>query len=140
MPEYRRNRVPGGTFFFTVNLLDRRSDLLVTQIDALREAVRRVRARAPFQIDAWVVLPDHVHCLWTLPENDTDFPGRWRAIKKGFSKAVGIGEPRSPVMIRRGERGIYLAAAILGAHDPRRPGFDGAYGLHSLQSGEAGFR
>src|SRR5438105_12121011 len=115
VPEYRRNRVPGGTFFFTVNLLDRRSDLLVTQIGALRDAVRRVRARAPFQIDAWVVLPDHMHCLWIpglrrgrlLPENDTDFPGRWRAIKKGFSKAVGIGEPRSLVMIRRGERGIW---------------------------------
>ena len=59
MPDYRRNRVPGGTFFFTVNLLDRRSDLLVTQIDILRAAVRRVRARAPFRIDAWVVLPDH---------------------------------------------------------------------------------
>ena len=65
MPDYRRNRVPGGTFFFTVNLLDRRSDLLVAQIDILRDAVRRVRARAPFHIDAWVVLPDHMHCLWT---------------------------------------------------------------------------
>jgi REP element-mobilizing transposase RayT len=65
MPDYRRNRVPGGTFFFTANLLDRRSDLLVTQIDALRDAVRQVRARAPFHIDAWVVLPDHMHCLWT---------------------------------------------------------------------------
>ena len=67
MPDYRRNRVPGGTFFFTVNLLDRRSNLLVTNIDALRDAVRRVRARAPFHINAWVALPDHMHCLWTLP-------------------------------------------------------------------------
>jgi putative transposase len=107
MPDYRRNRVPGGTFFFTVNLLDRRSDLLVIQIDALRGAVRQVRARAPFHIDAWVVLPDHMHCLWTLPEGDADFPGRWRAIKKGFSKSLRDGEPRSPVMIRRGERGIW---------------------------------
>ncbi len=90
-----------------MNLIDRRSELLVVQIDALRDAVRRVRARAPFQIDAWVVLPDHMHCLWTLPENDADFPGRWRAIKKSFAKAIGIGEPRSPVMIRRGERGIW---------------------------------
>jgi putative transposase len=107
VPDYRRNQVPGGTFFFTVNLLDRRSDLLMTQIDALRNAVRQVRARAPFHIDAWVVLPDHMHCLWTLPEGDADFPGRWRAIKKGFSKSVRIGEPRSPVMICRGERGIW---------------------------------
>ncbi len=66
MPDYRRNRVPGGTFFFTANLLDRRSDLLVTQIDALRDAVRQVRARAPFHIDACgSVLPDRMHCLWT---------------------------------------------------------------------------
>ena len=63
MPDYRRNRVPGGNYFFTVNLRDRRSDLLVTQIDALRDAVRQVRVRAPFHIDAWVVLPDHMHCL-----------------------------------------------------------------------------
>ena len=90
-----------------MNLLDRRSDLLVAQIAALRDAVRRVRARAPFQIDAWIVLPDHMHCVWTMPENDADFPGRWRAIKKEFSKAVGIGEPRSPATIRRGERGIW---------------------------------
>jgi REP-associated tyrosine transposase len=107
MPDHRRNRVPGGTFFFTVNLLDRRSDLLVIQINALRDAVRRVRARAPFHIDAWVVLPDHMHCLWTLPEGDSDFPGRWRAIKKGFSKSIRIGAPRSPVMTSRGERGIW---------------------------------
>jgi REP element-mobilizing transposase RayT len=63
-----RNRVPGGTFFFTVNLLDRRSDLLVTHVDALRAAVRKAQSRSPFHIDAWVVLPDHMHCLWTLPE------------------------------------------------------------------------
>jgi putative transposase len=87
--------IGGGTFFFTANLLDRRSDLLVTQIDALRDAVRQVRARAPFHIDAWVVLPDHMHCLWTLPEGDADLPGRWRAIKKGFSKSVRIGDQRS---------------------------------------------
>ena len=74
MPDYRRNRVPGRTFFFTVNLLDRRI-WLVAKIDLLRDAVRRVRARAPFHIDAWVVLPDHLHCLWTLPEDDADFPG-----------------------------------------------------------------
>jgi hypothetical protein len=59
VPGYRRNRVPGGTFFFTVNLRDPRSDLLVTQIDILRNAVRRVRARrpfrTPFRIDAWIV-------------------------------------------------------------------------------------
>jgi putative transposase len=107
MPNYRRNRVPGGTFFFTVNLLDRRSHLLVTQIDTLRDAVRQTRIRAPFHIDAWVVLPDHMPCLWTLPEGDADFPGRWRAIKTAFSKGLPTGEPRSPAMTSRGERGIW---------------------------------
>ena len=107
MPDYRRNRVPGGTFFFTVNLLDRRSDLLVTQIDLLRDAVRRVRARAPFRFDARVVLPDHMHCLWTLPQGDADFPGRWRAIKTAFVKGLPAGESRSPVMTSRRERGIW---------------------------------
>ena len=64
MPSYRRNRVPGGTYFFTVNLLDRNRRLLVDKIDVLREAVRTVRAGAPFHIDAWVVLPEHMH--WHL--------------------------------------------------------------------------
>jgi putative transposase len=115
MPDCRRNRVPGGTYFFTVNLLDRRPDLLMDRIDALRGAVRQVRVHAPFHIDAWVVLPDHMHCLWTLPEGDADFPGRWRAIKKAFSKSLPVVEARSPIMTSRGER--YLAEALLGAHD-----------------------
>ena len=107
MPDYRRNRVPGGTYFFTVNLADRRSDLLVTHVDALRLAVRKVRAQRPFHIDAWVVLPEHMHCLWTLPDGDADFPGRWREIKKTFSKQIPGGERRSAVMVDRGERGIW---------------------------------
>jgi putative transposase len=107
MPDYRRNRVPGGTYFFTVNLRDRNSDLLVTQIEALRNAVRHVSAKSPFHIDAWVVLPEHMHCLWTLPENDTDYSGRWRAIKTVFSKSLPAVEQRSPVMLDRSERGIW---------------------------------
>jgi putative transposase len=107
VPDYRRNRVPGGTFFLTVNLLYRHSGLLVTQIQALRDAVRRVRRHAPFRIDAWVVLPDHMHCLWTLSADDADFPDRWRAIKTAFSKALPDREWRSPAMTSRGERGIW---------------------------------
>jgi len=106
MPDYRRNRVPGATYFFTTNLWDRRSGLLVTQIEALREAVRGVRRQLPFRIDAWVVLPDHMHCLWTLPEGDSDFPARWRRIKAAFSRTLP--DPRrSPVKSRKGERGIW---------------------------------
>ena len=107
MPDYRRNRVPGGTYFFTVNLRDRRSNLLVTHIQALRHAVRETRALMPFHIDAWVVLPEHLHCLWTLPEGDADFPGRWQAIKTAFTKSLPTGEARTPVMLRRGERGVW---------------------------------
>jgi REP element-mobilizing transposase RayT len=73
----------------------------------LREAVRRTPLRSPFRIDAWVVLPDHMHCLWTLPPGDADFPGRWRAIKIAFAKSLPKGEPRSPVMTRRSERGLW---------------------------------
>ncbi len=73
MPNYRRNRVDGGCYFFTVNLQDRQSRFLVTEIDSLRSAVRATRARYPFHIDAWAVLPDHMHCLWTLPPGDADF-------------------------------------------------------------------
>ncbi len=107
MPDYRRNRVPGGTYFFTVNLADRNSDLLVAEIAALRVAVRQVRASRPFYIDAWAVLPDHMHCLWTLPAGDADFSDRWRAIKTAFSKSLPMTEARSREMVRRGERGIW---------------------------------
>jgi len=89
-----------------VNLLDRRSDLLVAHIDTLRDAVRKVRGRSPFHIDAWVLLPDHMQPLWTLPEGDSDSPSCWRDIKTAFSKSLPATEQRSGVMIHRGERGI----------------------------------
>jgi putative transposase len=107
MPDYRRNRVQGGSYFFTINLRDRRSDLLITEIDALRGAVRVVRTRHPFHIDAWVVLPDHMHCIWTLPSGDADFPARWQAIKAAFSRSVPPAEDRRVSLIRRREAGIW---------------------------------
>ena len=108
MPDYRRYRLPGGTYFFTVNLLQRYpNDLLVRHIDILRSEVRVVREKRPFVIDAWVVLPDHLHCVWTLPPGDDDFTNRWRLIKQGFSKALPITERRSAVRMARGERGIW---------------------------------
>jgi putative transposase len=107
MPDYRRNRVPGGCYFFTVNLLDRTSDLLVANIGALRDATRVVRARRPFHIDAWVVLPDHLHAIWTLPPGDDDFSARWRALKIWFVKTIPPTEIRSATRARRGERAIW---------------------------------
>ncbi|HKK22331.1 MAG TPA: transposase [Pseudohaliea sp.] len=107
MPNYRRLRVPGGCYFFTITLQDRRQSLLIDHIDRLRGAVRRVRARYPFHIDAWVVLPEHMHALWTLPEEDDDYPNRWRLIKLLFVKGLPATERRSAVQRRRGERGIW---------------------------------
>ncbi|WP_026602894.1 REP-associated tyrosine transposase [Methylomonas sp. 11b] len=108
MSNYRRYRIPGGTYFFTVNLLERHSnDLLVRHIDTLREVVRHTRKRWPFHIDAWVVLPDHLHCVWTLPQGDEDNANRWRVIKQAFSKALPATENRSASRIARGERGIW---------------------------------
>ena len=107
MPDYRRYRVPGGTYFFTVNLLERRLDTLVRHIDILREAVRATRRDRPFYIDAWVVLPDHMHCIWTLPPGDDDFSNRWKSIKIRFVQAIPRTERRSPVRIAKGERGIW---------------------------------
>ncbi len=107
MPDYCRNRVPGGTYFFTVNLLERQRRLLVEHVDALRAAVRSVRDRQPFHIDAWVVLPDHLHCLWTLPPGDADYSRRWKAIKTAFVKAVPRDEWLSEVRRANRERGIW---------------------------------
>ncbi len=107
MPDYRRNFLPGGSFFFTVNLLERRGDLLVRHVDLLRESVRRVRRLHPFHIDAWVVLPDHLHCVWTLPPGDADFALRWRLIKLLFSKGLARTEWLSSARRRRKERGIW---------------------------------
>ncbi|MDP2786544.1 MAG: transposase [Pseudomonadota bacterium] len=107
MPDYRRNRVPGGTYFFTVNLLERSNTLLVSQVDALRDAIRKVRSARPFHIDAWVVLPDHMHAVWTLPPDDTDYSARWKAIKIAFAKSIPKTESLSPVRTAKGERGIW---------------------------------
>lgn len=107
MPDYRRWRVAGGTYFFTVNLLERRRDTLVRHVDALREAVRVTRRERPFHIDAWVVLPDHMHCVWTLPEGDADFSNRWKATKIRFVRALPRTEQRSVVRIAKGERGVW---------------------------------
>lgn len=108
MPNYRRAYIPGGTWFFTVNLLQRHgNDLLVREIHLLRDTVRRVRQRYPFHIDAWVVLPEHMHAIWTLPPGDSDFSTRWRLIKSGFSRVLPKTERRSAVRRSAGERGIW---------------------------------
>jgi len=88
MVRYRRNFIAGGTFFFTVTLADRRSTLLTDRVELLRDAVRVARSERPFEIDAIVILPEHLHAILTLPVDDPDFSGRWRRIKVRFSNAL----------------------------------------------------
>jgi putative transposase len=85
---YRRANLPGASYFFTVNLAERKSSLLVDYVDVLRESVRRVKTAHPFVIDAMVIMPDHLHALWTLPNGDSDFSTRWGLIKSGFSRHI----------------------------------------------------
>lgn len=104
---YRRADVAGGTYFFTVNLAERKRTLLVDHVDRLREAIRLVKKAHPFHIDAMVILPDHLHALWTLPEWDADFAMRWALIKAGFSRQLPGGERRNKSRVSKGERGIW---------------------------------
>ena len=93
MPNYRRAFIAGGTYFFTVNLLQRHdNNLLVREVSLLRETVRQVRKQRPFQIDSWVVLPDHLHCVWTLPSDDSDFSLRFfiNMLCKVFICRIGV--------------------------------------------------
>jgi putative transposase len=107
MPNYRRAFVSGGCWFFTVNLLDRRKTLLVDQIETLRRAVSATRQSHAFTIDAFVVLPDHLHAVWSLPTGDSDFSTRWRLIKNRFARALPKQEALNAVRIARNERGIW---------------------------------
>ncbi|MDD1649400.1 MAG: hypothetical protein LUO80_03270 [Methylococcaceae bacterium] len=88
MPNYRRNLVPGGLFCFSVARLERKRDLLVSRVDLVREMVRRARRLYPFDSVACVVLPDHVRCIWTLGDGDSDYPTRWRLINRLFAKGM----------------------------------------------------
>ena len=108
MTEYRRARTPGGCWFFTVALAERHNNhLLVEHIDTLRKAFRYVKERHPFHIDAIVILPEHLHCIWTLPKGDTNFSTRWSLVKTAFSRALPSLERRTLSRVKRGERGVW---------------------------------
>jgi len=97
MPNYRRARVAGATCFFTVVTAQRRPLLdSATRIAALRQSVDEIRRLLPFEIDAWVVLPDHMHAIWTLPTGDGDFSKRWGRIKAGFTRSCGHAHTSAP--------------------------------------------
>ena len=106
MAQYRRFRVDGGTVFLTVGVAARGSDVSVRHVDVLREAVRVTQAERPFEVAAWVVLPDHFHCVWQLPEGDADFSTRIGAIKARFTmgaRRAGFSPPVELPRVRSGQ-------------------------------------
>ena len=108
MTDYRRIYTPGASWFFTVNLLERQKHpMLIENIDMLRLAFREVNERHPFKIDAIVILPDHLHCIWTLPENDSNYSMRWNLLKGRFSRSLDKGESLSKSRVKGRERGIW---------------------------------
>ena len=108
MTDYRRIYVPGAIWFFTVNLAERKNNsLLLEHIEKLSESFIKVLKDHPFKIIAIVVLPDHLHCLLSLPEDDSDFSTRWGLIKANFSRSIAKGERVSSSRSKRGERGIW---------------------------------
>jgi putative transposase len=107
MPNYVRAVVPGGTFFFTVTLLDRSESLLTEHVDLLRSSFTSVRQQYPFRIDAIVVMPEHLHCIWTLPDGDADFSTRWRLVKSRFACGLPLDESWIKRRVEKGERGIW---------------------------------
>ncbi len=91
MSTYRRAKTTGGTYFFTVVTYRRQRFLCDEPVrNALREAIYKARADCPFTIDGWVLLPDHLHCIWTLPEGDADFGKCWAMIKQFVTKRCGF--------------------------------------------------
>nr|WP_321509538.1 transposase [uncultured Hyphomonas sp.] len=104
MSDYRRLFVPGGTYFFTLNLRDRRSDLLVRHITLLRESWQEVSKTRPFETLAAAILPDHMHMVITLPEGDADYPARLRLLKSGFTRRLPDAAKSEG---RKGERNVW---------------------------------
>ena len=112
MSRYKRNYEKGGTYFFTVVAYKRQKIFVGPSIDILRTCFKKVIQQVPFTIEAIVVLPDHLHGIWQLPDGDKDFSTRWKKIKNDFSiqyqQIIGAPEQKiSESMKKKGERGIW---------------------------------
>ncbi|WP_282271332.1 transposase [Stenotrophomonas sp. PS02298] len=112
MVNYRRNRVAGGTYFFTVTLQDRCSDLLVREIDALKQAWRNAAQRVPHLVLAAAVLPEHLHAVIQMDASTDNYPRLWQEIKKGFTRRVFAPGHQSPWQARYWERTIRDASQL----------------------------
>ncbi|MEM1299209.1 MAG: transposase [Pseudomonadota bacterium] len=107
MPNYRRRYCPGGTFFFSVMLAQQSGLNLLEHLHLLRISYSETLAENPFHTNAIVILPDHLHAVWTLPEGDADYSLRWRKIKGRFTRMIKHSGRLSDSALRRGERGIW---------------------------------
>lgn len=107
---YRRANTPGGTYFFTVVTYRRRPILCdPAHVRLLREAFATVKQRRPFAIDAFVLLPDHLHCIWTLPADDSDYSTRWMLVKSYFTRRCtpSVKMARSPALLHKREQTVW---------------------------------
>ena len=104
---YRRSRTPGASYFFTVNLADRRADTLVRYVDDLRAVIHAVKSLHPFALLAMVVLPEHLHAIWRLPAGDSNYPLRWSLIKSAFSRRLAKRETIHDARRAKRERGVW---------------------------------
>ena len=107
MPNYRRYKGDGGCFFFTVALEDRSSRFLIDHIDDVREAYGYVQQRKPFKTHAICILPDHIHAIWGLPDDESDYATRWMLFKSFVSRRYPKCANRSPSKVKRGESGLW---------------------------------
>ncbi len=107
MPNYKRRYCPGCTFFFTVMLAPQTDPILIRSLDLLRHAYRKTLEENPFETLAIVILPDHLHAIWRLPEGDADYPLRWRKIKARFSRLSQERPKLRDSHLARSERGIW---------------------------------
>ena len=106
--QYRRAKHKGGCYFFTVNLAECKQSLLTDHVDTLRNSIKRVQQEHPFRIEAIVILPDHLHNVWTLPpDDDDDYSTRWMLIKSAFSRQLPKHERVNPSRLKKRERGIW---------------------------------
>ena len=112
MSRYKRNYEKGGVYFFTAVTFKRQKIFTGPSMDILRSCFKKTFVEAPFRIEAIVVLPDHMHCIWQLPGGDNDFSSRWKKIKSEFSKRYKekfgeLSPPISASMKKKGEAGIW---------------------------------
>lgn len=105
--QYRRAKHKGGRYFFTVNLAERNRSLLIDHLNELRACMKKVQQKHPYFVEAIVILPDHLHAIWTLPIGDDDYATRWMFIKSNFSRVLPENERINSSRLNKRERGVY---------------------------------